>query len=73
MVNSPKKVYCGGVLLSRDLPIEVPSPRPGLTARFGMETGCLPGAMTAAKSYSIIFSVFHVTAWEPVSGRVSVY
>ena len=36
------------MLLSRGLPTEVPSPRPGLASRFGMETGRLPGAIAAA-------------------------
>src|SRR4051794_1091451 len=35
----------GGVLLSHDLPVAVPSALAGLTSRFGMETGCFPDAM----------------------------
>ena len=35
----------GGVLLSHDLPVAVPSALSGLTSRFGMETGCFPDAM----------------------------
>jgi hypothetical protein len=35
----------GGVLLSHDLPVAVPSALKGLTSRFGMETGCFPDAM----------------------------
>ena len=47
-LNSPSTKERGGVLLSRGLPTEVPSPQPGLASRFGMETGRLPDAITAA-------------------------
>lgn len=43
---------CGGELLSRGLPAEVPSPLAGLTSGFGMGAGCFPAAMAAAKAPS---------------------
>ena len=47
---APKKTKSGGALLSHTLSSAVPSPCPGLTSRFGMGTGCLPGAMAATRT-----------------------
>ena len=44
-------VCCGGVLLSHNLSVAVPSALPGLASRFGMETGRFPGAMTTTRLF----------------------
>ena len=40
---------CGGVLLSHNLSVAVPSALPGLASRFGMCAGRFPGAVTTTR------------------------
>ena len=42
-------VCCGGVLLSHNLSVAVPSALPGLASRFGMCAGRFPGAVTTTR------------------------
>ena len=47
-------VCCGGVLLSHNLSVAVPSALPGLASRFGMEAGRFPAAMTTTRWFNHI-------------------